>query len=68
MVTRPEPAVPEPYRAYAQVALEAESESMSSHGSQGLAIEHFESKQRPVGPIHYLSEKELSIPLFYLEV
>jgi hypothetical protein len=38
MPTGPEPTVPEPYRVYMQVFLEADSESMPSLGPQDLAI------------------------------
>jgi hypothetical protein len=38
MATGPERTVSEPYRAYAQVFSEADSESMPSHGPQDLAI------------------------------
>jgi hypothetical protein len=68
MATGPEPTVPEPYRAYAQVFSEADSESMPSHGLQDLAIELLDGKQRPRGPIYNLSEKELDTLRSYLEV
>jgi hypothetical protein len=68
MAIGPEPTVPEPYRAFAQVLLEADSESMPSHGPQDLAIELIDSKQPPWGPIYNLSEKELDTLRSYLEV
>jgi hypothetical protein len=68
MATGPEPTVPEPYRAYAQLFSEADSESMPSHGPQDLAIELLNGKQPPWGPIYNLSEKELDTLCSYLEV
>jgi hypothetical protein len=68
MATGPEWTVPEPYRAYAQVFWEADSESMPSHGPHDLAIELLNSKQLPWGPIYSLSEKELDTLRSYLEV
>ncbi len=68
MATGPERTVPEPYRAYAQVFSEADSESMPSHGLQDLAIELLDGKQLPWGPIYNLSEKELDTLRSYLEV
>jgi hypothetical protein len=68
MATGPEPTVPEPYRAYAQVFSEADSESMPSHGLQDLAIELLDGKQPPWGPIYNLSKKELDTLRSYLEV
>ncbi len=68
MATGPEPTVPEPYRAYAQVFSEADLESMPSHGPQDLAIELLDGKQPPWGPNYNLSEKELDTLRSYLEV
>jgi hypothetical protein len=68
MATRPEPTVPEAYRAYARVFSEVDSESMPSHGPQDLAIELLDGKQPPWGPIYNLSEKELDTLCSYLEV
>jgi hypothetical protein len=68
MATRPELTVPEPYRAYAQVFSEADSESMPSHSPQDLAIELLNGKQPPWGPIYNLSEKELNTLCSYHEV
>jgi hypothetical protein len=48
--------------------LEAESESMPSHGPQDLAIELLDSKLPLWGPIYNLSEKELDTLRSYLEV
>ncbi len=47
MATGPEPTVLEPYRAYAQVFSEADSESMPSHDPQDLAIELLDGEQPP---------------------
>jgi hypothetical protein len=55
MATWPEPTVPQPYRAYVQVFLEADSESMPSHGPQDLAVELLDGKQQQWGPIYNLS-------------
>jgi hypothetical protein len=68
MATGPEPTVLEPYRAYAQVFSEADSESMPSHGPQDLAIELHDGKQPPWGPIYNLSEKVLDTLRSYLAV
>jgi hypothetical protein len=68
MATGPELTVPEPYRAYAQVFLEADSESMPSHGPHDLAIELTDGKQLPWGPIYNLSAKELDTLRSYLNV
>ncbi len=68
MATGPELTVPEPYRAYAQILSEADSESMPSHGPQDLAIELLDGKQPPWGPIYNLSKKELDTLHSYLEV
>jgi hypothetical protein len=58
MATRLESTVLEPYRAYAQVFLEVELMSMTSHGPQHLAIELTDNKQLLWGPIYYLTKKE----------
>jgi hypothetical protein len=47
VATGPEPTVPDPYRAYLQVFLEADSEFMPSHGPQDPAIELLNDKQPP---------------------
>ncbi len=44
MATGPERTVPEPYRAYAQVFSEADSESMPIHGPQDLANKLLDGK------------------------
>ncbi len=66
--TGPEPTVSELYRAYAQVFLEADSESMSIVGLRDLAMKFVDSKQLPWGPIFNLSKKELDTLCSYLEV
>jgi hypothetical protein len=68
IATGPKRTVPEPYRAYAQVFSAADSESMSSHCPQDLAIELLNGKQPPWGPIYNLSKKELDTLCSYLEV
>jgi lysine/ornithine N-monooxygenase len=47
MATGPEPTVPELYRAYTQVFSMADSEPMSCHSLQDLAIELLNGKQLP---------------------
>jgi hypothetical protein len=66
--TGPEPTVSEPFRAYAQVFFEADSESMPSRSPQDLAIKLLNSKQLPWGPIYNLIEKELKTLASYPEV
>jgi hypothetical protein len=68
MATGPEPTVPESYGAYAQIILEADSESMPSRGPQDLAIKLLEGKQPQWGPIYNLSEKELDTLHSFLKV
>jgi hypothetical protein len=68
MATGPELTGLELYKAYVQVFLEADSESMPSRGSQDLAIKLLDSKQPPWGPIYNLSKKELDTFYSYLEV
>jgi hypothetical protein len=67
MATGPEPTVLDAYKAYARVFLEANSESMPSHGPQDLAIELLDGKQPLWGSIYNLSEKELATLRDYLE-
>jgi hypothetical protein len=59
MATWPELTVAEPYGAYAQVFLEADSGLMPSHGPQDLAIKLLNSKKLLCGFICNLSKKEL---------
>jgi hypothetical protein len=59
MASGPELTVLEPHKFNLQVFSEANSESIPNHGLQDLAIEHFNSKQPPCGPIYNLSKKEL---------
>jgi hypothetical protein len=68
MTTWPEPTAFEPYRAYAQVFSEVDSESLPSHGPQDLAIKLLNGKQPLWGPIYNLSEKELDTFRSYPEV
>jgi hypothetical protein len=67
MATGPEPTVPDAYKAYGHVFSEADSESISSHSPQALAIEHLNGKQPPWGPIYNLSEKVYTTLLYYVE-
>ncbi len=59
IATRPEPTVPEPYRAHEMVFIKADSESMPSYCPHNLAIKLLIGKQQLWGPIYNLSEKEL---------
>ncbi len=68
MATGLKPTVLESDKAYVQVFLEADSESMPSCSPQNLAIELLNSKQPPWGPIYNLFEKELDTLRSYLEV
>ncbi len=68
MATRPECTIPELYKAYAQIILEADSESMHSHGPQNIAIELLNSKQPPWGWFYNISENKLDSLSSYLEV
>ncbi len=67
MSTGRELTVPEPYWANEQVFLEADSESMPSHGLQDLAIKLLNGKQPPWGSIYNLSEIGLDTLRSYLD-
>ncbi len=68
MATEPELNVPQPYRAYMQVFLEADSQYMLYHGSHDQAIELTNGKQLLSGPIYNLSEMELDTLCSYHKV
>jgi hypothetical protein len=68
MATGPELTIPVFYMAYAQVLLEAYSESMPSYNPQDLAIKLTNGKQPPWGQIYNLSKAELDTLRPYLEV
>jgi hypothetical protein len=68
MPTKPQPAIPKPYRAYGQVVSEKDLESMPSHGPQDLAIELINLEQSLWYPIYNLSENEIDTLRSYLKV
>jgi hypothetical protein len=68
MATGPELTGPDAYKAYTQVYLGADTESLPSHGPQDLALELFTSEKPLWDLIYNVSEKKLDTLHSYLDV